>query len=205
MSPKQPRRNSRARQEVAAEAARIMATEGQRSFLAAKEKAARRMGISSRTGLPSNSEVEHALRQWQALYGGEEHRLVLEELRREALSAMQFLAPFRPRLVGPVLEGTADEHSRISLHVFADDPDAVVRFLMERNLPFAQEIRRIRWHDGGFRDLEITVIEAGGYAVELILMLGPEALQAPPSPVDGKAQKRMGSAELEQLIRDRSA
>ncbi len=194
------RRNNRIRQEVAAEAARIMATEGQRSYFAAKQKAAGHLGLSSRMSLPSNAEVEQALREWQALYGGEEHASLLEELRRGALSAMRFLAPFRPRLVGPVLEGTADEFSRISLHVFADDPDAVVHFLLDRGLPFEQESRRIRWHDGSFRDLEVVVIEAGGQTVELILMIGREALQAPPSPIDGRAQKRMGTSELAKLL-----
>jgi hypothetical protein len=193
-------RNSRIRLEIAAEAARIIATEGQRSYLSAKQKAARNLGANTRTGLPSNSEIERALKEWQALYGGDEHRETLHELRRAALSAMRFLEPFRPRLVGPVLEGTADEFSRISLHVFADDPDAVVRFLIERRVPFTQEVRRIRWHDGGARDLEIVVIEGGGDAVELIQMIGPDSRQAPPSPIDGRAQRRAGIAEVEALI-----
>jgi len=195
-------KSNRVRQEIAAEAARIMATEGQRSFLAAKQKAARRLGASSRTSLPSNSEVERALRDWQHLYGGAEHELALLELRQAAVSAMRFLADFRPRLVGPVLEGTADEYSRVSLHVFADDPDAVVHFLMERHVPFTQESRRIRWHDGSGRDLEIIVIEGAGQPVELIQMIGPDARQAPPSPVDGRAQRRASLAEVEQLIAD---
>jgi hypothetical protein len=205
MGDRQSIRNSRIRQEIAAEAARIMATEGQKSYLAAKEKAARRVGASSRTSLPSNSEVERALREWQMLYGGSEHSLILLELRETAASAMRFLADFRPRLVGPVLEGTADEHSRVSLHVFADDPDAVVRFLIERHLPFTQETRRIRWHDGSARDLEIVVLEGGGHAVELIQMIGPEARQAPPSPVDGRPQRRAALPEVEAMIADDSA
>ncbi|NBB93873.1 MAG: hypothetical protein GVY32_11985 [Gammaproteobacteria bacterium] len=195
-------RNNRIRQEIAAEAARIIATEGQRSYLAAKEKAARRVGASTRTNLPSNAEVEQALREWQHLYGGAEHEHTLFELREAAASAMRFLAEFRPRLVGPVLEGTADEHSRISLHVFADDPDAVVHFLMERHVPFSQETRRIRWHDGSGRDLEIIVIEGGGHAVELIQMIGPDARQAPPSPIDGRTQRRAGLTEVERLAAD---
>lgn len=194
------KRNIRIRQEVAAEAARIMATEGQRSYLGAKQKAARRLGLSSSTSLPSNSEVEQALREWQEFYGGEEHANVLQDLRQAALSAMRFLAPFRPRLAGPVLEGTADEFSRISLHVFADDPDAIIHFLLDRKIPFEQESRRFRWHDGRFRDFEIVVIEAGGQVIELILMIGRDALQAPPSPIDGRAQKRMGTSELEKLL-----
>src|SRR5690554_5247251 len=157
MSTRSAQRNTRIRLEVAAEAARIMATEGQRSFLAAKQKAARRLGAPARNGLPSNSEIEQALRDWQQLYGGSEHAQILLELRQTALSAMRFFKAFRPRLVGPVLEGTADGHSRICLHLFADDPDAIIHFLMENGLPFSQESRRIRWHDGSVRDLDLMV------------------------------------------------
>lgn len=195
-------RNQRLRLEIAAEAARIMATEGQRSYKTAKLKAARRLGASIRNGLPSNEEVELALKEWQGLYGGPRHEEVLLELRRAALSAMRFFQRFRPRLVGPVLEGTADEHSRISLHAFADHPDAIIHFLMEHNLPFSQEVRRIRWHDGETQDLEVVVVEAAGTVVELLLMIGPQARQAPPSPVTGRPQRRASLSEVELLISD---
>ena len=35
------------------------------------------------------------------------------------------LSPFSPRLVGPVLNGTADHNSAINLHLFADSAEAV--------------------------------------------------------------------------------
>lgn len=200
MAGKNTRQGARLRREVAAEAARILATEGQRSYRAAKEKAAQRKGLSPRVSLPSNAEIEAALKSWQQLYGGDSHAQSLRALRRVAVSAMKFFSRFRPKLVGPVLEGTADRHSRISLHLFSDEPDEVPRFLLEQGLPFTQESRRIRWHDGSFRDLEIVVVEAGGDTVELILMVGAGARQAPPSPIDGKSQRRAGIAEVERLL-----
>lgn len=201
MAGKPSRRSSdRLRLEIAAEAARIMAVEGQRSYLAAKHKAAERLGASTRGGLPSNSQIEQALKEWQFLYGGDAHRQHLQALREAALEAMHFLAPFRPRLVGPVLEGTADEFSRICLHVYDEDPDSVVRFLMEHGIPFEQERRRIRWHDGGWRELDVLVVEAGEHTVEMSLMIGRDALQAPPSPVDGQPLRRAGLRELQAML-----
>lgn len=191
---------NRLRLEIAAEAARIIAVEGQRSYLAAKHKAAERLGASTRGGLPSNSQIEQALKEWQLLYGGEAHREHLRLLREAALEAMEFLSPFRPRLVGPVLEGTADEFSRICLHVYDEDPDSVVRFLMERGIPFDQERRRIRWHDGGWRELDVLVVEAGEHTVEMALMIGRDALQAPPSSIDGRPLRRAGLSEVRALL-----
>ena len=114
------RRLRQIRQEVAAEAARIIATEGQHNYHAAKKKAAERIGISERLALPSNIEVKDALRRYQDLYGGAEHTDNLEFLRQTAIVAMRLLEKFNPRLVGAVLDGTANSHSRIALHVFSD-------------------------------------------------------------------------------------
>lgn len=185
---------------VAAEAARIMATEGQRNFLLAKQKAARRLGLSDRHGLPSNAEVELALQEWQALYGSVDQTERLHALRRIAAATMRWLADFSPRLVGPVLTGTADEFSAICLHVFVEDPDQLVHFFMEQGVDFQQKRRRIRWHNGQYNDVEVLVIERQGALIELMSMLGSELKQAPPCPVSGRPQARAKLAEVEALL-----
>ncbi|MEN1727611.1 MAG: hypothetical protein AAGJ52_04145 [Pseudomonadota bacterium] len=193
-------RHHKLRQSIAAEAAKIIATEGQRSYLIAKQKAAERLGASTRNGLPSNAEVEAELRTWQHLFGGSELEARLDELRREAISAMRFLKPFRPRLVGPVAEGTADQYSRVCLQVFSDDPDEIPRYLMERQIDFDQERRKVRWHDGNPRHLDILVVDRGDALVELMLMVGRESLQPLPSPIDGRPQLRLAVSDVEELV-----
>lgn len=205
MPNRQNARSQRLRQTIAAEAARIMSTEGQRSYLLAKQKAAERLGVSTGKGLPSNAEIEEELKAWQQLFGGEQREDRLLELRQAAARAMKFLADFRPRLVGPVADGTADQFSRISLHLFADDPDAVVHFLLEQQVRFDQERRRIRWHDGSQRNVDVLVIEKNHDIVELVLMIGRDALQAQPSPIDGRPQNRLSLTELDELIRQSSS
>ena len=190
------------RRDVAAEAARIMATEGQRNYRAAKQKAAERIGVSSRLALPSNLEVEEALRAYQGFYGGEQHSRHLDFLRETALQVMRALQPFCPRLVGPVLDGTADRHSRVCLHLFNDPPDAVALHLREQGWIYRQEERRIRWHDGSHRQICLLVTDANGVTVELALFNNVDLRQAPPSPIDGKPQKRAPLSEVECLVAD---
>jgi hypothetical protein len=72
---------------VAAEAARIIATESQHNYHAAKTKAAERIGVSVRLALPSNTEVKEALSVYQNLYGGSQHHDNLEHLRHTAVRA----------------------------------------------------------------------------------------------------------------------
>ncbi len=188
------------RRDIAVEAARIMATEGQRNFMAAKRKAADRVGASTRLALPSNREVEEALRAYQGFYGGDRHAEHLMLLREVAIEVMRGLDDFRPRLVGPVLDGTADSHSRVSLHLFNDPPEAVLFHLEERGIDYRQEQRRIRWHDGNHRDIQLLVTEVQGVSVELALFSDLDLRQAPPSPVDGRPQRRAPLPEVEILL-----
>lgn len=191
---------SQTRREIAAEAARIMATQAQNNFRIAKQKAAERLGISSHAALPSNVEVEAALRSYQGFYGGKQHLHHIQRMRGIALRVMRSLESFCPRLVGPVLEGTADEHAPVSLHVFNDPPDAVAIYLMEHGLSFHAAQRKIRWHDGSYRHIPLLVTDAEGITVELALFSHVDLRQAPPSPVDGRPQKRAPLSEVECLL-----
>jgi hypothetical protein len=194
------RKLNQIRREVASEAARIMATEGQGNYHLAKKKAAERVGVSQRLALPSNMEVQQALQDYQRLYGGVEHSKHLEHLRTEALNLMAFLADFSPRLVGPVLEGTAGKHSRISFHVFCDEPENLVLYFLEKGRPFKQEQRQIRWHDGSYRTIQLLVIEENGTVAELAVFSPKDIRQAPPSPIDGRPQRRASQLDLECLL-----
>lgn len=194
------RRLAQTRREIAAEAARIIATEGQTNYHLAKRKAADRIGVSERLALPSNLEVQDALLQYQGLYGGQAHADNLEQLRAVAVEAMQRLADFSPRLVGPVLDGTAGPHSRVSLHVFCDQPETLVLHFLENSVPFVQEQRRIRWHDGGHRHVQVLVVEVDGATVELMVFAPVDLRQAPPSPIDGKPQRRASLADVACLL-----
>ena len=188
------------RRMIAAEAARIMATQAQSNYRIAKQKAAQRLGVGAHTVLPSNVEVETALRAYQEFYGGAQHLERLQKLRACALRVMRSLASFQPRLVGPVLDGTADQHSRICLHVFSDPPDAVAIHLLDQGLAFRHEQRKIRWHNGSHRQVPLLVTQMENVKVELNLFNCLDLRQAPPSPVDGRPQKRAPITEVECLL-----
>ena len=198
--PRSVTRFEQVRRMVAAEAARIIATESPSSYRVAKQKAAHRLGAGADTALPSNLEVERALRDYQAFYGGTQHLSHLFEMRCVALRAMRLLEPFHPRLVGPVLDGTADEYARVMLHVFNDPPDAVAIHLLEKGLDFSSEQRRIRWHDGGHRSVPLLVMHAQDADIELALFACVDLRQAPPSPIDGRPLKRAPVTEVECML-----
>ena len=124
------------REQLAHQAARLMAEGGITDYAFAKRKAARQMGAADTQHLPSNEEVEAALRSFRMLFQSGSHPAILHQLRHEALTAMRLLEPFRPYLTGSVLNGTAGEQSDINLLVYSDDEKAVMMFLLNHKLPF---------------------------------------------------------------------
>jgi hypothetical protein len=110
-----------ATQEIAVAAACLVVEEGM-EYGAAKRKAARDFG--SRAELPSNEEVEDAVREHIELFCADTQPAELQALRTAALPWMQRLAEFRPHLSGAVWRGTATRLSTVHLDLYCDDPKA---------------------------------------------------------------------------------
>jgi hypothetical protein len=188
------------RQAVAEEAARVMREQGVDDFLLAKRKAAERLGVTDASILPRNTEIEAALVAHQRLFAADRHEADLVAMRRSALEAMRLMADFQPRLVGPVLTGTASAHSDINLHLFTESPEAVSIRLEERGVPHEVLERRLRYE----RDRVVTYpalrFVAGRQTVDAVVFPLDGIRQAPSSPVDGKPMRRASAAEVEALL-----
>jgi hypothetical protein len=190
----------RTRQLVAQEAARIIVEQGIQDYRLAKTKAAQRLGMSAGGSLPGNSEIEKAVSEHLKLFGRESHLYLLRALRQTALAAMELLSPFEPRLVGPVLYGTAAANSPVNLHVFADSAEMVLMRLDELKVSYRPFERRLKSRRdkadlfGGFRFMhDDTRVEATVFPIDGVR-------QAPISPVDGKPMRRVDKSALLVLL-----
>jgi hypothetical protein len=193
-------RNGNLRRALAQEAARIMAQHGIHDFLTAKRKAATALGVTDSSALPRNTEIEQALAEYQRLFDAGGHRQSLEEQRRAALHAMHGLAQFEPRLVGPVLTGTATEHADIQLHLFADRSENVALQLMDQGIAHEVTERRVRLDAERIKAYPGLRFEVLNRNVEATVFPLDGIRQAPVSPVDGKPMRRADVAELTSLL-----
>ncbi len=107
--------------ELAAAAAALVVDEGM-EYAQAKRKAARHLGSNKQ--LPSNDEVEAAVREHIALFCADTQAAELQALREVALLWMQRLAEFRPHLSGAAWHGTATRLSALHIDLYCDDPKA---------------------------------------------------------------------------------
>jgi hypothetical protein len=188
------------RRRLAHEAARLMAESGIRDFHQAKLKAAERLGIHDDASLPRNREIEDALREYQRLFLGDAHAAGLRLRREAALRALEFFAGFDARLVGPVLEGTADANTPVALQLYTDDADAVARFLDEHRIPADARSRHLRLDRTREGDFPAWIFSAEDLGFDLTVLPADALRQAPLSGVDEKPMRRASASQLRALL-----
>jgi hypothetical protein len=182
---------------IAVEAARL-AVDGKRADLAfLRRKAAKQLGCSDPKSWPDLALIEGALREQQRLFRGKEQVDALARLRRHAVAAMRMLDRFQPRLTGPVLDGTADEHSSIRVMLTVDEPEAVMRELLDRQIPWRAGEARLRWSRGRLASRPYLLLFLDDAEIELVL-LSENDRNDPPFADDGRAPMR--TASLSQLL-----
>jgi hypothetical protein len=188
------------RRALAQEAARIMAEHGIQDFLTAKRKAAERLGVTEGSALPRNIEIDAALAEYQRLFAADTHTAKLQEQRLAALRAMQRLADFMPRLVGPVLSGTATDHADVQLHLFADRPESVALLLLDAGIEHEVTERRLRVDAERTRTFPALRFELDRQLIDATVFPLDGIRQAPVSPLDGRPMRRADTTELELLV-----
>jgi hypothetical protein len=181
------------RASLAQAAARLIAEHGLADWSYAKKKAARELGLPERGALPGDDEVEDALAEYHALYGGDEHRAMIRERRVEALDWLRRFASLDARLVGGVAAGWATEHSDIRIELTTDDAKAVEFALLNDRVEY--------------RPLPNDAGEAGEYYVDtprggvrLSVRTPQSSWSRPRRDRHGRDTLRLDAAALEKLL-----
>jgi len=104
--------------------------------------------------------------------------------------------------VGPVLRGTADRHTEVTLHLFAGAAEEVAVHLMDHGIPYEALDRRVEMPDGREMRLPAFRLEREGVPF-LLLVFPPEGLRAAPrSALDGRPMERASAARLRALLEE---
>jgi len=188
------------RRTLAVEAARLMAEHGIDDFGFAKRKAAERFGTFEGAVLPSNAEVEAALQEYQRLFEADTHGETLYVLRQTAITAMELLVEFTPRLVGPVLTGTATRNTEVQLHLFAERAEAVTIRLLDNAIPHELVERRVKVRADEWVLTPAVRLTVDDIPVDALVFGRDGQRQAPLSPTDGRPLRRASIDEVRALL-----
>ncbi len=121
--------------EIAATAARMVVEEGL-EYGPAKRRAVKQLGLSLRSKLPGNDEVEDAVREYIELFCADTQPRELQALRSLAVTWMERMAEFRPYLSGAVWHGTATRLSDIYIQMFCDDSKSAEIALIDHRVDY---------------------------------------------------------------------
>jgi predicted HD phosphohydrolase len=194
--------NTKLRQQIAFEAARLMYQRQESEYYRAKMKAAKRLchGWAKPADLPSNAEIRDQVQTWARLHEGDARTANLRAMRLAALAMMERLERFRPRLIGSVLTGHSRQGSDVDVHVFSDSVEAVANALEQHGLLHTVERKLVCKHGESRTYTHIHV--AAEFEFELTVYAASEAHYVFKSSITGKAIERASIAELRHFLAD---
>ena len=195
---RQSGRNDR-RSQIAHIAARLMAQDGIEDYALAKRKAARQAGTPETRELPTNEEIDLALRAYQQIYHREEHRGRLRALRGIAVRAMRELAQFNPYLIGSVLSGNAGKYADINLQLFTDNVKAVELYLIDRDIPYRTAQNRL-YSGEELHTAPVFTISDDGTEIEITVLTTRELRGPLKTSLEGKNIERAKLQAVEMLL-----
>jgi hypothetical protein len=123
------------KEEIAATAARLVVEEGL-EYGPAKRRAVKQLGLSARSNLPDNDQIELAVEEYIAIFCADSQPAELRALRELALTWMERMDAFRPHVGGAVWRGTATRHSDIYIQLFCDDSKSAELALIDKGVRY---------------------------------------------------------------------
>jgi hypothetical protein len=121
--------------EISALAARLIVEDGL-EYGPAKHRAVKLLGLSGRSALPDNNQIEDAVFEYIALFCSATQPHELLALRRLALVWMEHMALFWPHLGGSVWHGSATRLSDIYIQLFCDDGKSAELSLIDHQVDY---------------------------------------------------------------------
>jgi len=192
--------DSKLRQAIALEAARLMYERLETEYFTAKRKAARRLcrGGVKPEDLPSNAEIRDQIQLFARLHEGDKRTENLRDMRLEALRLMRILRRFKPRLIGSVMTGHIRKGSDIDLHLFSDSVSLITELLEQEGYQFEVERKQVVKHNESRVFTHIHIFDRFNF--ELTVYPEDKAHYVFKSSITGKAIERASIAELEEFI-----
>ena len=180
-------------------AARMIAQDGISDYGLAKRKAARQAGAPDSRNLPTNLEIEEALRAYQQLYQADEHPERLHRLRTVALEMMRLLAAFSPHLTGAVLSGSIGRHADVHLQLFTDSLKELEIYLLNQQIPF--RVREVRvWIGDVATVVPSLVVSTPEMDIHLTVLSPTHRRQPVRLSVDGRPLERAAIDSVKMLV-----
>ena len=151
---------------VANLAAQLIMEEGIKDYLFAKKKAARSLGLNENVSLPTNSQIDKAIDEFNKIFNPNIDIEFLELFKTQALEIMNIFKNFKPHLMNQLSQGIIPKFPEIKINLFADNLKDVEYVLLNSELSY------------DFKEVKMNAKE-GKYSIKSIPTIYLENLSIP--------------------------
>ena len=151
---------------VANLAAQLIMEEGIKDYLFAKKKAARSLGLNENVSLPTNSQIDKAIDEFNKIFNPNIDIEFLELFKTQALEIMSIFKNFKPHLMNQLSQGIIPKFPEIKINLFADNLKDVEYVLLNSELSY------------DFKEIKMNAKE-GKYSIKSIPTIYLENLSIP--------------------------
>ena len=151
---------------VANLAAQLIMEEGIKDYLFAKKKAARSLGLNENVSLPTNSQIDKAIDEFNKIFNPNIDIEFLELFKIQALEIMSIFKNFKPHLMNQLSQGIIPKFPEIKINLFADNLKDVEYVLLNSELSY------------DFKEVKMNAKE-GKYSIKSIPTIYLENLSIP--------------------------
>ena len=121
---------------VANLAAQLIMEDGIKDYLYAKKKAAKSLGINENANLPTNSQIDKAIDEFNKIFNPNIDIEFLQQFKTQALEVMSIFKNFKPHLMDQLSQGIIPKFPEIKINLFADNLKDVEYVLLNSDLSY---------------------------------------------------------------------
>ena len=158
---------------VANRAAEIIMEEGITDYQFAKRKAAKYLDYQSSDFLPSNDEIDSALKEYQKIYRADIDVSLIDKIKSEAIRVMELFKNFNPHLVGQLIDGLIPKYPVLQINLYTDNMKEIEYLLLNNKIEFDLKDKNIsekRTKKKSLRSIPIVKIEGSHFPIELKIL-----------------------------------
>ena len=121
---------------VAHLAAQLIMEEGIKDYLYAKKKAAKSLGLNENASLPTNSQIDKAIDDFNKIFNPNIDIEFLQQFKTQALEVMNIFKNFKPHLMNQLSQGIIPKFPEIKINLFADNLKDVEYVLLNSEISY---------------------------------------------------------------------
>ena len=146
---------------VANLAAQLIMEEGIKDYLYAKKKAAKSLGINENANLPTNSQIDKAIDEFNKIFSPNIDIEFLQQFKTQALEVMSIFKNFKPHLMNQLSQGVIPKFPEIKINLFADNLKDVEYVLLNSQLSYDFKEVKMNTKEGkhSFRSIPTIYLE----------------------------------------------